>query len=383
MTIVSCFLSTIDHPVDQNHRLWNRPLPDNRMCGSDSGPWGNSQAVTYGSYFSAVSRFCAADGWRRLLNAAARKLEQPVTERDIESLSIFLEKHGAFYHPARLQVVVGNKPLSLVVNVAASNPGRQTLHSEVKALESLGDHRPFDWFPRVYSSTTDNLPMFLADWFDGFHEFHLTRQPDNDDLAIVVWDGATEPNLLSQKQAADLYRNAAMILTACYDPISSHQIFPWHHAAGDFVVRVKRERVSVKMITARDYMPIAESTPEADNEGAMLDALVVFFIHLTVRMRVDRLDGVAEVVWAPDRCLAPTIDGFFQGLDVTARMSGLPEAFPEAVGYYLNRYDAADLLTTARRITATVFDGRVEERRIIERNLNQHIRSICCILSER
>jgi hypothetical protein len=37
-----------------------------------------------------------------------------------------------------------------------------------------------------------------------------------------------------------------MILTACYDPISSRQIFPWHHAAGDFVVRVERERVGVR-----------------------------------------------------------------------------------------------------------------------------------------
>jgi hypothetical protein len=383
MTIVSCFLSTVDHPIDENHLLWNRPLPDNRMAGAQAGRSGDSEAITYGSYFSAVSQFCAADGWGRLLNAAACKLEQPVAVKDLGPLSIFLEKHGAFYHPARLRVMVGDKPLSLVVNVAASNPGRRALPREVKALEGLNDQRPFDWFPQVYGCTTADLPMFLADWFDGFHEYHLSRRPENNKPAIVVWDGAADPCLLSEKQAADLYRSAAMILTACYDPISSRQIFPWHHAAGDFVVRVERERVGVKMITVRDYVPISQPTPGADDETALLDALVVFFIHLTVRMRLDRLDGVAEVVWAPDGCLVPTIDGFFQGLDLTARMSGLPEAFPEAVGHYLNRYDTADLLALARRITTTVFDARSEERRVIERNLNRHICRICRVLSAR
>jgi hypothetical protein len=43
--------------------------------------------------------------------------------------------------------------------------------------------------------------MFLGDWFDGFHEFHLTRRPGNNKPAIVVWDGAGRPCLLSEKQA--------------------------------------------------------------------------------------------------------------------------------------------------------------------------------------
>ena len=89
-----------------------------------------------------------------------------VVEKDLGRLSIFLEKHGAFYHPARLRITAKDQPLSLVVNVAASNPGRQALPREVKALERLNDQRPFGWFPQVYGSTTVDLPMFLADWFD-------------------------------------------------------------------------------------------------------------------------------------------------------------------------------------------------------------------------
>ena len=218
--------------------------------------------------------------------------------------------------------------------------------------------------------------MYLGDWFDGFHEFHLTRRSDSNELAIVVWDGAAGRCLLSKRQAATLYRNAAMILTACYDPITSSQIFPWHHAAGDFVVRVEEEGASVKLITVRDYRPMTGTTGKPDNEREILDALVIFFIHLSIRMRLDRLDGVKEVVWAPDGCLEPMMDGFFQGLDLTARLNGFPEEFPVAFRHYISRHTASDLLATGRQITETVFDQRSEERRVIVGNLTSHIQMI-------
>jgi hypothetical protein len=308
--------------------------------------------------------------------AASRKLARPVAETDLEHLSIFLEKHGAFYHPARLQLAMKNQTLSFVVNVAASNRGRHTLIREAAALEALQEQRPFGWFPRVYNLVADDPPMVLGDWFDGFHEFHLTRQPETNELAIVVWNGASDRCLLSERQAAMLYCNAAMILTACYDPVTTSQIFPWHHAAGDFVVRVEEEGVSVRLITVRDYGPM-NGTPDAlDNEREILEALVVFFLHLSFRMRLDRLDGVKEMVWAPDGCLEPMIDGFFLGLDLTARINGFPEAFTNAFRHYISHYSATELLTVARRITETVFDHRSEERRVIAGNLTHHINMI-------
>jgi hypothetical protein len=173
-----------------------------------------------------------------------------------------------------------------------------------------------------------------------------------------------------------LYRNAAMILSACYDPITASQIFPWHHAAGDFVVRVEGEGASVRLITVRDYIPMTGTADEPDNEREILEALVVFFIHLSIRMRLDRLDGVKEVVWAPDGCLDPMIDGFFQGLDLTARINGFPEDFPETFRHYISRHPASDLLATARRITETVFAKRSEERRVITGNLTAHMQMI-------
>ncbi|WP_372682719.1 hypothetical protein [Desulfosarcina sp.] len=381
MSTVSCFLSTTDHPIDRDHPLWHRPLPDNRHSTAKKPDCVDTAAVTYGRYFSAVSNFCTAGGWDRILTAASRQLNQPVVEQDLGDLNIFLEKHGAFYHPARLQVAVKDWTVSFVVNVAVSSHGRKAFAREVKALEHLNAQRPFGWFPRVYSFTPDELPMFLGDWFEGFHEFHLTRRSDNDKAAIVVWDGAAPPCLLSETQAAGLYRNTAMILTACYDPITSSQIFPWHHAAGDFVVRVAGEGVAVRLITVRDYVSIPDSTDEPDDERSILEALVVFFIHLSLRIRLDRLDGVGEMAWASDRCLAPMVDGFFMGLDLTARMNGFPETVPDTFRHFFNHHDDDALRNMARRVTETFFDRRTEEHRLIARHLARHMQSLRRLLS--
>ncbi len=381
MPTVSYFLSTTGHPIDDDHPLWRLPLPRNRLHGTIPSEAVDVEAITYGRYFSAITCFCMAAGWRRVLTAVSRKLARPVIEEELRRLSVFCEKHGAFYHPARLQVALADQTLSFVVNVAASNHGRQALSREVTALEQLSDQRPFGWFPRVYSSTSVDLPMFLGDWFEDFHEFHLTRRPGSGELALVVWNGTADRCLLSVKQAADLYRNVAMILAACYDPITSRQIFPWHHAAGDFVVRVDGDRAAVRLITVRSYAPITGSARAPDNERSILDALVVFFIHLSIRMRLDRLDGVNNLVWAPDRCLVPMMDGFFQGLDLTARITGFSERFPEAFRQFFNHHDAATLLAMARAITATVFNARSEERALIDSCLDRHIHDLCRLLA--
>ena len=341
----------------------------------------DATAITYGDYFSAVSRFCAAFRWKRILKAASHKMEQPLSEEDLERVDIFLEKHGSFYHPARIEVTAGKNRISLVANVATTAIGRKSVLRETQALQQLNEERPFGWFPTVYAIEEDGLPMFLGDWFDGFHEFHLTENNGEVEPGIVVWDGEADPCLLSENQEAALYRNMAMILTACYDPVTTHQIFPWHHAAGDFVVRLEKERTAVKLITVRGYRPMNRTGATPTNENEMLDMLQAFFLHLTLRMRLDRIDGVSEVAWAPDRCLTPVIEGFFQGLDLTARLSGFPEAFPRFFCQYLKQQGEADLRNRAGEITKNVFDRHSEERRMIEANLAHHVGAVSRLLA--
>lgn len=383
MPEIAYFLATADHPIGPTHPWWDRPLPTGRL--GQTVPTGNphTTATTYGDYFSAVSRFCAASRWQRVLGAMSHKMEQPLSEDDLERVAIFLEKHGSFYHPARIEVTARKKRISLVVNVAATTTGQKAVQRETRALRQLADLRPFGWIPAVYGVEDEGLPMFLGDWFDGFYEFHLTRKNGDREPVIMVWDGEVTPCLLSEKQEAALYRNMAMVLTACYDPVTAHQIFPWHHAAGDFVVCLEKERTTVRLITVRGYRPMNRSGVKPTNENEILDMLGVFFQHLSLRMRLDRIDGVSEVAWASDRCLPPVIEGFFQGLDLTARLSGFPETFSCFFEQYLKHQCEADLRDRAGEITKCVFDRHSEERRVIEANLAHHIAAVSRLLAGR
>ena len=382
MPTVSYFLATTRDPIDDRHPLWNQPLPISRR--GDASVGANSfvgESISYGDYFSAVARFCSESGWKRVLQAAIHKREQPLTIESIERVSIFLVKHGAFYHPARVEVTVAGRKRSLVVNVAISRIGKKALVREARALAHLNEHRPFGWLPTVYATADAHPPMFLGDWFDGFHEFHLTRRNASDALRIVVWDGAATPRLLSDNQAAALYRNMAMILTACYDPITTYQIFPWHHAAGDFVVRLNGDKASVKLITVRNYTPLAAPSPGPADENELLENLLLFFLHLSVRIRLDRLDGVSEMGWAPESCLGPSIEGFFQGLDLTARLSGFPETFPQLFKRFAGAWRTDDLLSLVDPLVESVFDRRSEEHRVIETNLEAHLKTVVRLLN--
>ena len=48
--------------------------------------------------------------------------------------------------------------------------------------------------------------------------------------------------------------------------------------------------------------------------AAKLLALILFFLHMTIQMRLDRLDGVGSVAWAGDYCLEGVLTGFLEGM---------------------------------------------------------------------
>ena len=375
MPSIQFFLANTDHPMDSHHPLWQRQLPERKASVALAADH-QSRSMTYGDYFSAIADFCASNAWHPILSAMQQSLQRPVTIQEILQLSVFLEKHGALYHPGRVVVTTPDQAISFVVNVAASDAGRNTLPLEMDALARLGDQRPFGWFPTLYSGVLEPTPMFLANWFDGYHEFHLTRSKKKADLSTIVWDGAQTPHLLTDQQSADLYRQASMILTACYDPLTTDQIYPWHHAAGDFVVCEKGPSVDVKLITVRNYAPVPTLTTVPKNERALLDNLVAFCLHLSIGMRLDRLDGVLETVWAPETCLVPVIDGFFKGLDLTSRLNGFPDTFLSLFQDYCCHQSEGQLVEMAQPLLQSLFEGKREERHIIDQHVEQHLRQI-------
>jgi hypothetical protein len=62
----------------------------------------------------------------------------------------------------------------------------------------------------------------------------------------------------------------------------------------------------------RDYTAVVDFT--TGKKAGKLLALILFFLHLTIQMRIDRLDGVGDVVWAEEYCLGGVVSGFLEGL---------------------------------------------------------------------
>jgi hypothetical protein len=299
------------HVVDEQSELWSRYLPANRHPGDTE-----SSAATVGDYFIAAARFLKADDFRIITASALDITGRSIQSGSLERIEICLVKHGTFYHPSCVHVVSREGySFDLALNLAVSPEGKACIDRECDALERLRN-RSGD-VPAVYGAGAvaigDDVEtaMFAARWFGGYHEFHLTRK--NDQQKIVVWDDTDGHGFLTDNEEADLYEKAAFIMTCCYNPLTCEQIQPWHHAAGDFVLHRDSGGLDLKLITVRQYTSFFEEPPE--DEETIIDALLIFLINLSIRMRLDREEGIGETLWASDRAVAGTVRGFWKGLD--------------------------------------------------------------------
>lgn len=76
-------------------------------------------------------------------------------------------------------------------------------------------------------------------------------------------------------------------MTCYYNAETFEQIFPWHHAAGDFVIKLQKNNMKMKLITVRQYAPMLENKNETAKNNTdsdiylMLEAMLVFFLNLS------------------------------------------------------------------------------------------------------
>jgi hypothetical protein len=150
--------------------------------------------------------------------------------------------------------------------------------------------------------------MFLAEWFEGFCEFHLT----GDGSRTVIWDPESGPLPVGDWQRREIYRGVARILGGYYQPESGTRIHPWHHGAGDFIARFKEGGVSLRLVTVRGYP--AAATGEVGESEWILRTLLAAFLHLSFRTRIDRADGTGDLLWADSAAVEPTLIGFVEAL---------------------------------------------------------------------
>lgn len=327
---------------------------------------------SYGAYLDGIRDVLLRDGCVQLCRAVGRKQGKEISPDGIREIRIYAEKHGSDYHPARIEVVANEWVTPFVMNVAVTVRGRQRLDREFDVLRMLNRQPGPGFLPVAYlqaetrlslrpgrSSKEDHCPaaMFLADWFDGFHEFHLSIDEGAGRQRLLVWDADRGATFLSDAQTWATYAGIARILTGYYDLKTFRQIFPWHHAAGDFVVQVGDPSLGVKLITARQYAPMVE-------EMGVFDALLFFLLNLSLRTRLDRLDGVGDIVWAGDTSVAATLAGFCDGV----RLDG------EALGRFLAYVGGIDGEELLNRFEALVdaSDPNAPDIPILRRNLKEH-----------
>ncbi len=290
--------------------------------------------LRYGPYLEAVRALLMRNNCRRILEALSRRLDRVVDLAEVERLEIRTEKHGAYYHVARADFSVAGDILSFAVNVATSEEAKSQLEKDFRLLRKLERRYGYPCLPRVYFKGAERyredgkkrrwLHMFVAEWLRGYHEFHLHLDQSQNSYHVLLWDLDRGSRYLSREQSLELYRQAAKILSLYYDWNTFKQIYPWHHAAGDFVLQEDGKEVDIRLITIRDYRSVVDFS--SGKRVAKLLALILFFLHLTIQMRLDRLDGVGEIVWADDYCLEGVVAGFFEGLALgdAKNRSGIP-----------------------------------------------------------
>jgi hypothetical protein len=376
--------------IGPGHLQWAAALPRFRYAvNKEQKVDAKDGRLRYGDYFQAAAGFLSRNRFEVPTMAAAALLKREVEPDDIKHLSIHLAKHGAFYHPARVTLHIGGIDIPMALNVAVSQEGRSVLFQEYANLNRLNETYGKAYLPRVFGcsdSQTDDMSapvMFAAQWLDGYHEFHLTAAPPAGDGQWVVWDDENGHWMLSQTQVRELYHRAARMLTYYFNPFSLEAILDWHHAAGDFVVRCMGEGLDVRLITVRRYAPLVSlDEGEALTLRTLLEVMVLFFVMMSLRMRLDRLDGVGDLVWAPEHIIQPIWDGFVSGLDRMATHQALPDEFKQGVLSFVRAHDSATLADLCREIVERLPPG-LQEAGVMRSHLQAHAVALAQCIQDR
>lgn len=266
----------------------------------------------YKVYLQSIKNFLEQDACNQLLKAASERSGGGVGLNGINEIIVRAEKHGALYHPASIELVLKEGRVKFGLNVAVSETGRAWLKKEFSIIQRINTRCKLPFLPEVYFfDEQENMSFLLEEWFDGYHEFHLSMT-ESGKQCMKLWAFGSGYKYLSLEKSFEIYRKASKILTLYYDINDFSQIYPWHHAAGDFIARVEDGGIDVRLTTARQYDPYMVFQEKEGINPAI--ALFYFLLNLTIKMRLDKLDGVSDTVWAEDFCLEASVKGFLDGL---------------------------------------------------------------------
>lgn len=323
----------------------------------------------YRIYFRAISDFLTKANFQPLLEAVNNRLGTDFDLIALNEIIIRTEKHGALYHPASIECVLADKKVKFCLNVAVTESGRNALKKEFDVLQTLHKQYRLPYIPKPFLlDEADSMVFLLEEWFEDFHEFHIAKSEHGEER-LKLWEYGKGDRFLSDKQSFEIYRQIAMILTLYYDIETCRMIFPWHHAAGDFVARIEDETlIDLRLTTTRGYEPFMGPSDEDIVHPAL--AMFYFLLHLSVQMRLDKLDGVGDIVWAEDKCVDATLAGFFLGIESKKAFRDYFGSHTEFLAL-LRSFSMDDLATTFKPVVEQY--EKTKDFPVIARNLENHI----------
>jgi hypothetical protein len=380
------FLSNVKNPVQKGNPVWSAPIPLNRQQSANAFESNNDIFINHGDYFTATRKFFERDRFANITHLVSQHLNRKILSQEIEEIRIFLDKHGEFYHPSKIETVLKAVKIPFVLNVAVTDVGKQCAQREYGLLKKLNTQYPDSFVPKVYAQGSVfikmdqvEIRMFLGEWFEGFNEFHISYDPDDKRYKIVVWDHGHGNFFLTPHQTMELYRQAAKILTYYYNVETFEQIFSWHHAAGDFVLTCQKGDIELMLVTVRQYRSmyknnIASESKEPDPE-LILEALLVFFLNMAIKMRIDRLDGVGDIVWSDDVAIKGILEGFFEALALKPLFSMFSEPLDHCFRQHLLSCRRTDFFDLNYAIVHT-YPLNAPEISVIQQHLEKHVEDL-------
>jgi len=321
--------------------------------------------LTLKDYFDLLQKFVLSEG--------SEHLRTELT--DTSEVIICSEKHGAFYHIS--SIATGNSKKFVVIS-ALSEQARASLKGEYLLMQQLANLNPY-FLPELYwhavvnwyaDSGSQEFYLVLGEWLNGYHEWHLSYNSKAHKQQIQLWDYENGYRFLSQYESYEILRQAACILTFYYDQASFCQIYPWHHGAGDFVVKAENGSIRAKLITARQYDPLVYFA-EAENPDRLVAALH-FLLNLSLRIRLDRCDGTGEPAWLDSFAVMASVAGFMDGLRAVESADRLKVGPIAEFMELMRSFDTEEILDMFESLLALYAEEDQEDFQLIQEKIADH-----------
>jgi len=345
---------------------------------------------TLGDYLDALRDMLLVDGCAPLRQVLEARLGAPVSQDEIQGVRICTEKHGAFYHIASIEAETTAGRVKTAASTAVSARARAQLAREAGILRELrgSPASPFLPEPLLLKEVPwggdpgeEPLLVLLTEWFEDFHEWHLSPSSGGKGGVARIWDRQRGTRDASPEETAGLFREIARILTLAFDPAGFRQVLLWRHAAGDFVVKTAGDRpLQARLTTVRDYGPLPGLSPEDGIHPAV--AWINFFLDTALRMRLDRVEGVGGRLWAGEFSVRACLGGFFEAVaEAESAGRSLPCGRVELEGL-LKSFSRKELQTLHRPVLDRLGEESPEEAHFAAKRLDDHVRQLHRIIRE-